>query len=102
MDCRVIGIFNTQSLIRMKGYIGKGYDLRPRPSWNMYPTRTKDALVKQPLDLPAWFPHAEKEWELGSWPMREECVVRDGIFIIGNHCDELTVSDCPYRVSNHN
>nr|KIR88639.1 tRNA (uracil-O(2)-)-methyltransferase [Cryptococcus tetragattii IND107] len=73
-----------------EGYIGKGYDLRPRPSWNMYPTMTKDALVKQPLDLPAWFPHTEKEWELGSWPMREECVVRDGIFIIGNHCDELT------------
>ncbi|OXB36007.1 hypothetical protein LQV05_005557 [Cryptococcus neoformans] len=73
-----------------EGYIGKGYDLRPRPSWNLYPSKTKDALVKQSLDLPAWFPRTEDEWGLGSWVTREKCVIRDGTFIIGNHCDELT------------
>lgn len=66
--------------------------MRPRPSWNLYPSKTKDALVKQSLDLPAWFPRTEDEWGLGSWVTREKCVIGDGTFIIGNHCDELTVS----------
>lgn len=91
MDC-IFFLIVIQLLIRIKGYIGKGYDLRPRPSWNLYPSKTKDALVKQSLDLPTWFPRTEDEWGLGSWVTREKCVIRDGTFIIGNHCDELTVS----------
>jgi tRNASer (uridine44-2'-O)-methyltransferase len=52
-------------------------------------------LVELPIDFPSWFPETIEEWESGTWPGKEKCVVREGVFLIGNHADEITVSTSP-------
>ncbi|KAK8849703.1 hypothetical protein IAR55_005038 [Kwoniella newhampshirensis] len=73
-----------------EGYHGKGYELRSRRTWPLYPPKTQESLVELPIDPLAWFPNSIEEWEAGSWPGKESCVVKDGVFLIGNHSDELT------------
>ena len=64
-----------------EGYQGRGIDLRARTSWMHYPETTQsqlhvEALDPTELDDPAL---------IASQPH-----IRPGIFIIGNHADELT------------
>ena len=33
-----------------------------------------------------------EQWDEGVWPGKENCVIREDSFLIGNHADELTVS----------
>jgi tRNASer (uridine44-2'-O)-methyltransferase len=37
-----------------------------------------------------------EEWYSGTWPSKENCVIQEGSFLIGNHADELTVSPNEY------
>lgn len=74
-----------------EGYAGKGYELRSRRTWPEYPEATQKSLVELPIDMPSWFPETMEQWDAGSWPGRDECVVKEGTFIIANHADELTV-----------
>ena len=75
-----------------QGYAGKGYELRARRTWPLYPPRTQAALIEGALDPPSWFPDTVEEWSSGAWPSKENCVIQEGTFLIGNHADELTVS----------
>jgi tRNASer (uridine44-2'-O)-methyltransferase len=77
---------------KYQGYLGKGYELRARRTWPLYPPKTQAALIETPLDPPSWFPDTVEEWQTGSWPSKANCVVDDDTFLIGNHADELTVS----------
>jgi hypothetical protein len=74
-----------------QGYSGKGYELRARKTWPLYPPATREALVEYPIAFPEWFPNSMEEWERGTWPGRDECPIKDDCFIIGNHADEITV-----------
>jgi hypothetical protein len=33
-----------------------------------------------------------EEWQAGEWEGRESCPLKEGVFLIGNHADEMTVS----------
>lgn len=79
----------------IQGYHGKGYELRARRTWPLYPARTQAALVEAPLDPPSWFPSSISEWTSGDWSSKAACVIEGNSFLIGNHADELTVSPCP-------
>ena len=79
-------------VLTSEGYYGRGYELRARRTWPLYPPGTREALVELPVDLPGWFPSTVAEWESGSWPGRDSCAIKEGAFLIGNHADELTVS----------
>jgi tRNASer (uridine44-2'-O)-methyltransferase len=85
--------------------MGKGYELRARRTWPLYPPTTRDALVELPIAFPEWFPASLDEWYSDEWVKRskEECPVKEDCFIIGNHADEITVSPshtCSARPSN--
>ncbi|EIW71493.1 hypothetical protein TREMEDRAFT_42864 [Tremella mesenterica DSM 1558] len=73
-----------------EGYHGKGYELRSRRTWPLYPPKTREALVELPINPVRWFPSTSEEWVTGFWPGKEDCVVKEGVFLIGNHADELT------------
>ncbi|WVR08045.1 hypothetical protein IAU60_005090 [Kwoniella sp. DSM 27419] len=73
-----------------EGYSGKGYELRARRTWPLYPPKTQEALVELSIEPPSWFPTTLEEWDSGSWPGKADCVVKDDTFLIGNHSDELT------------
>lgn len=49
--------------------------------------------MELPIDMPAWFPETMEQWQAGDWPGKEACVVKEGTFLLGNHADELTVSE---------
>ncbi|OCF42582.1 hypothetical protein I317_03567 [Kwoniella heveanensis CBS 569] len=73
-----------------EGYDGKGYELRSRRTWPSYPVKTQDALVELPIDPSSWFPATIEDWESGTWTGKEDCVIKEKTFLIGNHSDELT------------
>ena len=74
-----------------QGYNGKGYELRARRTWPLYPPETRAALIELPIHLPSWLPKSMNEWDNGIWEGREECPIKEGTFLIGNHADEITV-----------
>ncbi|WWD20333.1 hypothetical protein CI109_104809 [Kwoniella shandongensis] len=73
-----------------EGYHGKGYELRSRRTWPLYPLKTQESLIELPIDLPSWFPETIEEWDSGIWENKEHCAVKEDTFLIGNHADELT------------
>jgi tRNASer (uridine44-2'-O)-methyltransferase len=60
-------------ILTAEGYDGKGIDLRARTSWSHYPQTTQNNLHVHAFD-----------------PSRPDAFLKEGIFIIGNHADELT------------
>jgi len=68
-------------ILTAEGYQGIGVDLRARTSWSHYPVTTQSQLRVEALD----------PTELDN-PVHLSChpYLRPGIFIIGNHADELT------------
>jgi tRNASer (uridine44-2'-O)-methyltransferase len=76
----------------LQGYQGKGIELRERRTWPTYPPETRAALVEQGIDPPSWFPDTLDEWIAGDWNGRDQCPIQEGMFLIGNHADEMTVS----------
>ncbi|ORX37646.1 hypothetical protein BD324DRAFT_389608 [Kockovaella imperatae] len=77
-------------VLTSEGYSGKGYELRARRTWPLYPPETRSALVELPIDFPSWFPQTVEEWTAGSWPGRDSCAIVSDCFVIGNHADEIT------------
>lgn len=75
-----------------EGYTGRGIELRERRTWPTYPEATRNSLEERGIDPPKWFPRTMSEWEKGEWEGKDECPVREGMFLIGNHADEMTVS----------
>nr|ODN92317.1 hypothetical protein L204_05416 [Cryptococcus depauperatus CBS 7855] len=73
-----------------EGYHGIGYDLHPRETWPLYPVATQKALTELAINPLLCFPKTIDEWISGSWERKEQCIVKDGVFLIGNHADELT------------
>lgn len=58
-----------------EGYQGKGIDVRARASWAQYPDTTREQLHVYAFDPTS----------------KSSCsFIRSGVFIIGNHADELT------------
>lgn len=80
------------------GYSGFGIDLRARKSWALYPSSTRDALRVRAFDPTSkeenerFSESFERQLELGlaDPPKYSNSNVRDGIWIIGNHADEMT------------
>ncbi|GLB39006.1 putative predicted AdoMet-dependent methyltransferase [Lyophyllum shimeji] len=62
-------------ILLQEGYEGRGIDLRARNSWSHYPRSTQDHLVVHAFDPTAIAP---------------DPYFQPGIFVIGNHADELT------------
>lgn len=60
-------------ILLSEGYLGEGFDLRPRISWSHYPEATQ-----KHLHLKAFNPHEPNPY------------LRPSAFLIGNHADELT------------
>ncbi|WWC73653.1 uncharacterized protein I206_107625 [Kwoniella pini CBS 10737] len=73
-----------------EGYNGKGYELRSRRTWPLYPLKTQEALIELPIDPPSWFPDTIEEWQSGIWPNKPKDLIGENSFLIGNHADELT------------
>lgn len=67
-------------ILTAEGYQGHGIDLRARMSWSHYPPETQEHLHVQALD-----PLNHSATTLGN-----QQALREGVFIIGNHADELT------------
>jgi len=64
-------------ILTSEGYPGIGLDIRARKSWDLYPASTKSRLHVYALDpLSAGFPPRD--------------FFPPGVFLIGNHADELT------------
>lgn len=74
-----------------EGYTGIGLELRARRTWPTYPEATQAALRESTISPPDWFPANLAEWN-GD---REDCPVKSGMFLIGNHADEMTVRSMP-------
>lgn len=68
-------------ILTAEGYAGVGIDLRARTSWSHYPSSTQVQLRVEALDPTT----LEDPAAISSYPY-----LRPGIFIIGNHADELT------------
>ncbi|KAH9937118.1 uncharacterized protein B0H18DRAFT_969199 [Fomitopsis serialis] len=68
-------------ILTAEGYQGIGVDLRARTSWSHYPATTQAQLRVEALDPT----EMDNPVHLSSHPY-----FRPGIFIIGNHADELT------------
>ncbi|KAH7107609.1 hypothetical protein BKA62DRAFT_683928 [Auriculariales sp. MPI-PUGE-AT-0066] len=64
-----------------EGYTGKGIDLQSRKSWAAYPDESARHLHVHKLDPTGVI--AESSWESASY-------FSPGVFLIGNHADELT------------
>ena len=60
-------------ILTAEGYDGKGIDLRARTSWSHYPQTTQNNIHVHAFD-----------------PSLPDSFLKEGIFIIGNHADELT------------
>lgn len=72
-------------ILRSEGYIGEGIDLRARTSWKHYPPDTQAHLhvhALNPLDLPLS--------PSDSLPSFSDSFLKQGVFIIANHADELS------------
>jgi tRNASer (uridine44-2'-O)-methyltransferase len=82
---------NVEIYSSRQGYAGKGYELRARKTWPNYPPSTREALVEYPIAFPDWFPASMGEWDRGEWAGRDQCPIKEGCYIIGNHADEITV-----------
>jgi tRNASer (uridine44-2'-O)-methyltransferase len=67
-----------------EGYDGHGIDLRARTSWHHYPDSTQACLHVQAFD-PTLSSHRET-----SSTVEEAPYMRPGVFLLGNHADELT------------
>lgn len=68
-------------ILTAEGYAGVGIDLRARTSWSHYPSSTQSQLRVEALD-----PTALGDLEtISTHPY-----LRPGVFIVGNHADELT------------
>ncbi|XP_006464036.1 hypothetical protein AGABI2DRAFT_209065 [Agaricus bisporus var. bisporus H97] len=62
-------------ILTAEGYQGKGIDVRARASWAQYPDTTREQLHVYAFDPTS----------------KSSCsFIRSGVFIIGNHADELT------------
>jgi tRNASer (uridine44-2'-O)-methyltransferase len=68
-------------ILTTEGYEGMGVDLRARTSWDHYPPSTQACLRVYALD-PTTLP--------SSVGLAEDDYLKPGVFIIGNHADELT------------
>lgn len=73
-----------------EGYTGIGLELRARRTWPTYPERTQAALRENGINPIEWFPETLEDWTNGR--TNENCPIREGMFLIGNHADEMTVS----------
>ncbi|KAJ9094412.1 hypothetical protein QFC21_005951 [Naganishia friedmannii] len=73
-----------------EGYHGKGLELRTRKTWPNYPQQTQDALIEMPINPETWFPPTLEEWRHNSWAGKKDCPIWEGMFLIGNHADEMT------------
>lgn len=62
-------------ILTQEGYEGKGIDVRARTSWSHYPKSTQDNLQVHSFDPTS---------------VSSDPYFRRGVFIIGNHADELT------------
>lgn len=74
-----------------QGYDGKGLELRARKTWPLYPESTQAALLETGINPPEWFPETIEQWEAGVWHDSNSSAIKDGVFLIGNHADEMTV-----------
>lgn len=102
-------------ILNQEGYIGWGFDARPRKSWQSYNTRVRisagdqDSLRQSVLVPPVARP------DVASFPDATQDAPRsnihdgrfpEGTFIISNHADELTpwtpivaaISQCPFMM----
>jgi tRNASer (uridine44-2'-O)-methyltransferase len=68
-------------ILLAEGYGGAGIDVRARTSWDHYPTSTQAHLHVHALDPTALPTTAETI---------EDPFLKPGVFILGNHADELT------------
>lgn len=66
-------------ILTAEGYEGHGIDVRARTSWSHYPNSTQKHLHVEALDPTAL-----------AQPSFEHPYLLTGVFIIGNHADELT------------
>lgn len=69
-------------ILTQEGYQGHGVDLRRRTSWSHYPESTQARLHELAIDPTAKDPVSPSPIQSGFLP--------PGVFIIGNHADELT------------
>jgi tRNASer (uridine44-2'-O)-methyltransferase len=73
-------------ILSSEGYVGTGIDLRARYSWPSFPRSTQDNLKVHALD--------PTSFDLGKQGENEDtddfAFFTPGVFIIGNHADELT------------
>jgi tRNASer (uridine44-2'-O)-methyltransferase len=65
------------NILIAEGYDGQGIDLRARASWSHYPQSTQDNLHVHAFDPTCVSPSPDP-------------FLKAGIFILGNHADELT------------
>ena len=63
-----------------EGYSGQGFDLRARTSWSHYPENTQQHLHVEALN----------PTKLSTGDETSHPFLSPGVFIIGNHADELT------------
>ena len=68
-------------ILTAEGYAGVGIDLRARTSWSHYPSSTQSQLRVEALDPTA----LDDPETISAHPY-----LRHGVFIVGNHADELT------------
>ncbi|KAG1733136.1 hypothetical protein EDB19DRAFT_1731825 [Suillus lakei] len=70
-------------ILSAEGYSGYGIDLRARTSWAHYPDSSQAALKVHALDPTQLLsPGSSNDEEISLW--------EPGVFLIGNHADELT------------
>ncbi|KAI8980663.1 DUF1613-domain-containing protein [Trametes punicea] len=69
-------------ILTMEGYDGHGIDVRARTSWSHYPDATRSHLHTEALDPTTLVG--------SSTGLQEHPYLREGVFIIANHADELT------------
>ena len=67
-----------------EGYSGHGVDVRARTSWTDYPECTQAHLHVHAFDPTVWLPSPSLS------ASKDDPFLRGGVFIIGNHADELT------------
>ncbi|KAI0702522.1 DUF1613-domain-containing protein [Cytidiella melzeri] len=66
-------------ILTVEGYAGHGIDVRARTSWSHYPEATRSRLHAEALNPTTLLEAAE-----------EHPYLAPGVFLIGNHADELT------------
>ncbi|KAI5997267.1 hypothetical protein F5J12DRAFT_957073 [Pisolithus orientalis] len=82
-----------------EGYVGHGIDVRARQSWSHYPEATRKALHVYSLDPTGYIHHPRTESAGSSGNLKSSDDTKNdtgtdffkpGVFLIGNHADELT------------